>query len=47
MKQINEYINERLKISSDLSKYSYHPNNRKELIDILQKLILFLKPPPR
>ena len=41
MKQIKEYINERLKISSDLNKkeYKYFPQSKKELKDIINKLL--------
>lgn len=41
MKKINQYINERLKISSDLHKneHKYFPNDKKELLDILKNLI--------
>lgn len=41
MKKINQYINEHLKISqnSNIKKYNYHPKDKKELQDIINKLI--------
>ena len=40
MKTINQYICERLKISSKLKiDYKYHPRNKEELQDILKKLL--------
>ena len=41
MKQIKEYISERLKISSDLNKkeYKYFPQSKKELKNIINKLL--------
>ena len=39
MKQLTTYIVEKLKINKDSNKYHYHPKDKDELIDLLNKLI--------
>ena len=40
MKKINNYIIEKFKINSkNISKYKYHPKDKDELMDLLDKLI--------
>ena len=41
MKKINQFILEKLKINKDIkvNKYHYHPKDKDELIDLLNKLI--------
>ena len=42
MKQINKYIQERLHINKDIGNhhYNYHPKNKDELDELLDKLII-------
>ena len=39
MKQINKYIVERLHINKDIKSYNYHPKTKKELKELIDKLI--------
>lgn len=39
MEKINIYISEKLKINKNTSIQKYHPNNRQELIDIVDELL--------
>ena len=39
MKELNQYILEKLKINKDSNKYHYHPKNRDELHSLIEKLL--------
>ena len=39
MKQINKYISERLHINKDIDSYNYHPKDKDELEELIDKLI--------
>ena len=44
MKELNQYIIEKLRINKDINKieYYYHPKTKNELISLLEKLNLIL-----
>ena len=39
MQQINKYIQERLHINKDIKSYNYHPKDKSELKELIDKLI--------